>query len=416
VKLLAIARKDLLHELRSFFALFMMVGAPLLIAGLLYLAFGGLSRGGAASLSQTRLAVVNRDLGNPRTGENLGADLLSHFSEGDVGELLAVSLPADETAARAAVTERRADVALIIPPGFSRALFSGEAGPAGDVILYHDPALTVGPGIVRSVTAGFLDGAVGARIAVEVAAAQSVGAGAGISSGTAGRVVSAYFARAGSPRGAVAVKRLAQEKRSANEFAAMMKAIMVSMMVFFVFYTGANTAQSLVREKEEGTFARLVSTPTSMATVLAGKTLAIALTILVQVVVLLAVSAVLFGIQWGEPARLLAAFAGTLVAATGFGIMLVSFCSSSRQVGPVLGAGLTVTGMIGGLFSNFVPGVPEGMKTAALAMPQGWAARLWALALSGADPQQMAGPLVVLAAAGTVFFLVGVALNRRRRA
>jgi ABC-2 type transport system permease protein len=415
VKLLAIARKDLLHEMRSFFALFMMIGAPLLIAGLLYFAFGGLSRGGAASLSQTRLAVVNRDAGNPRTGENIGADLLSHFSEGDVRDLLAVSLMTDETAARTAVTERRADVALLIPPGFSRALFAGEAGPAGDVVLFHDPALTVGPGIVRSVTAGFLDSAVGARIAVEVAAAQSAGMEGTLPGAAAGRVVSTYFARAGNSRAAVEVRRVAKEKRSVNEFAAMMKAIMVSMMVFFVFYTGANTAQSLVREKEEGTFARLVSTPTPMATVLAGKTLAIALTILVQVAVLLAVSAILFGITWGAPARMLVAFGGTLLGATGFGIMLVSFCSSGRQVGPVLGAGLTITGMMGGLFSNFVPGVPESMKTAALAVPQGWAARLWALALAGAGPEQLAVPFVVLAASGAVFFFVGVALNRRRR-
>jgi len=79
----------------------------------------------------------------------------------------------------------------------------------------------------------------------------------------------------------------------------------------------------------------------------------------------------------------------------------------------VLGAGLTMTGMVGGLFTNFVPGIPSSLQAASLAMPQGWAAHLWSLALAGASTAEMVLPLVVLAAMGTVFFLVGVAINRR---
>ena len=409
MKVLAIAGKDLLHELRSLFALFMMIGAPLLIAGLLYFAFDGLSRGTSPSLSPTRVAAVNLDAGMTVAGQNLGADLVSHLQAGELKDLLAVTVFPDEAAARSAVGGRAAEVALIIPAGFSRALYSGESGTAGDVVLYHDPALTVGPGIVRAVTADFIDSAAGARIAVQVALTQAISPRV-----DARRVVEEFLAQTGGARDTVEVRQLSREMQSANEFAAMMKTIMVSLMVFFVFYTGANTAQSLVREKEDGTFSRLVSTPTSMTAVFAGKTLAVAFTILVQVAVLLAVSAVLFGIRWGDPTRMLVAFSGTLLCAVGFGIMLVSFCSSSRQVGPVLGVGVTITGMMGGLFSNFVPGVPAGMQMAALAMPQGWASRIWALALADAAPGQLAVPFLVLAASGIVFFLIGVAVNRRR--
>jgi ABC-2 type transport system permease protein len=266
------------------------------------------------------------------------------------------------------------------------------------------------------VTEGFLDSADGARIAVEVAGAQAAEEGRSLDGASAQRIAQGYLAAAGDTRGTVDIRQPASGQRSGNEFAAMMKAIMVSMMVFFVFYTGANAAQSLVREREDGTLARLSTTPASPTTVLAGKTLAIGLTILVQVVVLLAVSAALFGIRWGDPLRMLVAFAGMLLAATGFGIMLVSFCRTSQQVGPVLGAGLTITGMLGGLFSNFVPGMPASLQTASLAMPQGWAARLWSLALAGAGAADLALPALVLAAMGVVFFLIGAAVHRRRLA
>jgi ABC-2 type transport system permease protein len=416
MKSLAIMRKDLLHELRSYFALFMMVGAPLLIAGLLYFAFGGLSREGAPSLTVTRVAVANLDRGDAGSGVNLGADLLRHLGDAEMSRILAVSSAADVSAARAAVDSREADVAVMIPEDFSRAFFGSEAGPAGEVVVYHDPTLTLGPGLLRSVIQGFLDSAAGARISVQVAAWQASEAGRSFDAASARRIAERYLGEAGDPRGAVEIRQPSTGQKTSNEFAAMMKAIMVSMMVFFVFYTGANAAQSLVREREDGTLARLSSTPTSLATVLIGKTFAIGLTILVQVAVLLAVSAALFGIQWGDPLRMLVAFAGMLLAATGFGIMLVSFCTSSQQVGPVLGAGLTITGMLGGLFSNFVPGMPASLQAASLAMPQGWAARLWSLALAGASAGDMAFPALVLASMGVAFFYVGVAVQRRRLA
>jgi hypothetical protein len=64
---------------------------------------------------------------------------------------------------------------------------------------------------------------------------------------------------------------------------------------------------------------------------------------------------------------------GLIVAATGFGVMLMSFIKNTRQTGPVLGGVLTITGMIGGLFSNGMPNIPAAMDKVALSMPQGWA-------------------------------------------
>ena len=67
MKLLTIVLKDALSELRSAFTLFMALVAPLLVSGLMYLAFGGLGK--APQLTAVRLAVV--DLDQPAGGLRL---------------------------------------------------------------------------------------------------------------------------------------------------------------------------------------------------------------------------------------------------------------------------------------------------------------------------------------------------------
>jgi ABC-2 type transport system permease protein len=362
------------------------------------------------------VTVANLDRGDAASGANLGAELFRHLGGAGMAGILAVTAAPDALAARAAVDGRKSDVAVIVPEDFSQAFFGAGDGPAREVVLYHDPTLTLGPSLVRSLSDGFIDSAAGARISVLVSAAQAAETGRWLDGASARVVAESYIQGAGDTRAAVEVRPPSADEKHADEFAGMMKAVMASMMVFFVFYTAANTAQSLVREREDGTLARLGTTPTSPATILIGKTFAICLTILVQVVVLLAAGGALFGIRWGDPLRMLVAFAGMLLAATGFGIMLVSFCRSSKQVGPVLGAGLTITGMLGGLFSNFVPGMPASLQAASLAMPQGWAARLWSLALAGGSAGELVLPALVLAAMGAVFFCVGVIMHSRRLA
>ena len=70
--------------------------------------------------------------------------------------------------------------------------------------------------------------------------------------------------------------------------------IMAGMLVFFVFFMGANGAESIIREHEDGTLARLFTTPVSALQILSGKFIGVFVTLAIQTVVLLAVSALLF--------------------------------------------------------------------------------------------------------------------------
>jgi ABC-2 type transport system permease protein len=190
--------------------------------------------------------------------------------------------------------------------------------------------------------------------------------------------------------------------------------IMSGMLVFYAFFTGAATAESIIREDEEKTLPRLFTTPTSRTVILSGKFVAVFVTIIVQVIVTMVAGRVIFGVRWGEPWPVLLAALGLVVVAAGGGVLLMSFIKSTRQTGPVMGGVLTMTSMAGGLFTTGFPSLPPAFETAALFVPQGWAMRGWKLALAGGGVSDVLLPVAVTLGMGVVFFAVGAFIFRKR--
>ncbi len=350
MNIIDVALKDLKRVFRSIFALVMMFGAPLLISGLLYFAFGGLANNdGSFSLPQTRLVIANQDTVSSNSEFKAGEMLVNFLQNEELTDVLEISIAPTESNARSAVDTQKADVALIIPANFTQAALSPEQN--AEIVLYQDPTLTIGPGIVKDLINHFMDGFSGAKIAVKVANAAVTANGDQPEPGLSEQASKQYASYLQSSDHAAALRFIAPSGNPVPETSrlAMMGPIMASMMIFFVFFMGANGAESIIREHEEGTLARLFTTPTSSSVILAGKFLGVFVTLIVQTIVLLVVSSLLFHISWGKPLAVGMAALGLVVAATGFGVMLMSFLKSTRQTGPVLGGVLTLTGMIGGL-------------------------------------------------------------------
>jgi ABC-type multidrug transport system permease subunit len=102
------------------------------------------------------------------------------------------------------------------------------------------------------------------------------------------------------------------------------------------------------------------------------------------------------------------------VAASGFGILIMSFIRSTRQAGPVIGVVITLTGMLAGLMPTGDPSQPPPWEKFTLALPQGWAQHGWRLVLAGGGPGEVLVPFLVLVAVGGVCFAAGAQLFRRR--
>jgi ABC-2 type transport system permease protein len=408
---LDVAFKDLKRAFRSPFALVMMFGAPLLIAALLYFAFGGLATGdGSFTLPRTRLVVANLDAANALGSQFKAGQMLVDFLQNEeLSDVLEIRLVADEESARSAVETRQVDTALIIPANFTQAAMTPDQDAA--VTLYQDPTLTIGPGIVKDLVNHYMDGFSGAKIAARVSVS-----GADAPRDAAQRAAQQYAAYLNSSSHDAALRAIspAGENEQAAAGATLIGPIMAGMLVMFVFFMGGNQAQSIIEEHEGGTLARLFTTPASQLKILGGKFLGVFVALGIQTVVLLAVSGLLFRISWGGPLAVALTTLGLIVAATGFGVMLMSLIKNSRQTGPVLGGVITLTGMIGGLFSTAMPNLPKAMETISLSMPQGWALRGLELCLAGATTGEVLLPTLVLAALGTIFFLIGFSLFRKR--
>ncbi|HSJ54333.1 MAG TPA: ABC transporter permease [Anaerolineae bacterium] len=421
MKVWDIARKDLLRSFRSAFLLVMMFVVPLLVTGLIYFAFGR-AGGGDFQMPLTRVQVANLDRGGSHSGLAAGAMLTEHLQGEDLAGLLQVTLAPDEAGARAAVENQEADVAILIPADFTQAAV--EPGAGATVTLYHDPTLSVQPAIVRLVVGEYLDAFSGLKIALQVTAHGLQERGLAPDAAAMEEVQEAYIAWVqAAPReadGARAVTPILETRTPAGEAlpsdlrTLMLGPVLAGMTIFFAFFTGAAGASSLLREDEDGTLARLFTTPTARAAVLSGKCLAILLTLAVQVVVLLLAGRLFFDIRWGEPAATALLTLGLVVAASGFGLCLISFVKTPRQTGPVIGLVVTLTGLLGGLMPMGDPSQPSVFDKVGLVLPQGWAMRGWKLALGGASPAEVLLPVAVLLAAGVALFAIGVLVFRRR--
>jgi ABC-2 type transport system permease protein len=183
--------------------------------------------------------------------------------------------------------------------------------------------------------------------------------------------------------------------------------IMGGMMIFYAFYTGTSTAQSILREEEERTMPRLFTTPTPQATILTGKFLSVFMTVSVQVIVLLIVARVLFGINWGDVLPVTISAVGIIFCASSFGIFVNSLLKDTKQGGVIFGGVLTVTGMVG-MINTFSGNYDTTKLNVSLLVPQGWAVRGLIQAMSGQPITSMLITMSVLLVWSAVFFVVGV--------
>lgn len=426
MKILDIALNDLTRSVRSAFAIGMMVIAPLLLTGLIYFAFGGMS-GGDVSLTAIQVGVVNADSlpADALLDTPIGANIRSMFFDESVQSWIHARDFPNEAAARLALDNQEIGVAVIIPADFSTRYLSGAQDRS--VLVISDPTLAVGPAVVEDMVNMLVDGVAGGGIAIQVLQERYSPAGEQVDPTQIPVWIERYtswyqqFQRDlfHNPQQAALILEApsASETQTADPIQQMMGLVMTGQMIFFAFFTAAYSMMSILRESEEGTLARLFTTPTDRTNILLGKFVAVVITVSLQGIVLLTAGRLAFGINWGAPFSVALALIGQVVAATGLGVLLISFVKTTKQGGPVLGGGLTALGMLGGLFTANLPGgMPGAFNLLANFTPQGWVLKAWRIVLAGQPVGDVLMPFAVMLAIGLVMFAAGALMFRRRYA
>ena len=426
MKAIDIALKDMLRSFRSFFAIVFMFVVPLLVTGMFYFMFGNIAESDGFNMPRTKVIIANMDEGGPKfqvnpknipggkKADSMGELVVSILESDEMAELIEVSFAPDPDAARAAVDSQDAQVAIVIPENFSKEF----ADIYGDSVIefYQDPTLTIGPEIIRAIMNRFMDGMSGVKIAVRIFMEDAEPEELMLT----GQVVQGYLevslAEEDDVEDALLDVRApssvqeSDAEQSENILLSIISPIMGGMMIFYAFFTGASTAQSILKEDEERTLPRLFTTPTSQATILGGKLLSVFLTTSVQVIVLLLAAGLIFKIHWGEPASVFLMATGIIFSASTFGVFLNSFLKDTKQGGVLFGGVLTVTGMLGmiSIFAMNSPAAAQLGNSVSLLVPQGWAVRGLMQSMNGDPITGLVVNTLILLGWSVAFFIIGV--------
>lgn len=179
--------------------------------------------------------------------------------------------------------------------------------------------------------------------------------------------------------------------------------------IYGIFWIVSLLAGSVLQEKREGTFRRLLVAPMSRTVMLAGKLLPYYLINLLQLAIMLGASSLLFGMSLGHsPAGLVAVSLAAAATATGLGVLVAGLARTEAQVGGLTVLLLLTFSALGGCFvPRFI--MPAWLRTAGLVTPHAWALDAYQdLLVRGYGLLDVLPKVGVLAAFAGLFFGIGV--------
>jgi ABC-2 type transport system permease protein len=179
--------------------------------------------------------------------------------------------------------------------------------------------------------------------------------------------------------------------------------------IYGIFWIVSLLGLSVLREKREGTFRRLLVAPMGRMVMLAGKLMPYYLINIVQIAIMLGVSSVLFKMSLGDsPAGLLVVSLAAAVTATGLGVLVAALARTEAQISGLTILLLLTLSALGGCFvPRFV--MPEWLRTVGLVTPHAWALDAYLdLLVRGYGLLEVLPKVGALAAFAVAFFVIGV--------
>lgn len=400
------ARKDLARRRRDPWSLAFSVGMPLLIAGLIVLAFGG---GGGSTTPKATVLIVDQD------GSIVSELLVNALGQSPTIETEAMN---DTAAARARLEDGGATALVVIPGGFSERVLNDAPVTLG---VLTNPGQRILPGIVTETLAilaeaGFyLQRGFGEELRL-VAQGPPQGAGA-FSDAQVTAVSGAINRKIGRVSGTLFPPQIAIEaiadttggRRQVGLGAMFFPGILFMALLFMA----GGLASDVWVEKEAGTLRRALAAPRHARDFLAGKMLAGAAQMAAVSLLAMLFGVFAFRVPWTAvlPAVLWSAFAGT--AFLGLLTLAHLYASSARTAGVFSSMLLFPLLMVGGSFFPF-EAMPAWLARIGRLTPNGWAvAQLESILAGGVEPGPLLAAFAALLAVGALAFLAGAARMAR---
>lgn len=410
MKILAIAWKDLSITFRDRNALLLMILAPLVLSFIIGASFGNFLLGGSSvPFDQIPVLVVNEDDGE------MGEQFVAIMQAGELAELLLVTEMTDLDEARAIVQRGEARAAVHIPAEFSTAVRgSTDSSSPAIIAFYADPTATVTPNIVRGIVMqiahSFNTGAIGAQVTVEQLMGQT--AVLGLALARLGTVLEEQIGTQSGQANSGATINLRQisvgeieEPVEISPFAFFAP----SMGILFLMFAMMDSTRSILEEERAGTLPRLLTTPIAHSELLLGKVGGVFLAGIIQFVVFVVASRLLFQLNWGQSVSGLALMVLAIVLAyTGLGLLIAAFARDVNQAA-IFGSVISlVFAALGGNFvnaQNFPPWLDQLSK---ITINRWGIDGLTALTIYNGGLADVLIPAAILLGIGGLFFLLAL--------
>jgi ABC-2 type transport system permease protein len=179
--------------------------------------------------------------------------------------------------------------------------------------------------------------------------------------------------------------------------------------IYGIFWIVSLLASSVLQEKREGTFRRLLTAPLDRTVMFIGKLVPYYIVNLIQLLLMIGVSSLLFGMNLGySPSGLVAVSLAAAATSTGLGVMVAALARTEAQVGGLTVLLLLTLSALGGCFiPRFV--MPQWLRIVGLITPHAWALDAYQdLLVRGYNFFEVLPKVCVLIAFAVIFFGIGV--------
>lgn len=143
------------------------------------------------------------------------------------------------------------------------------------------------------------------------------------------------------------------------------------LLLLFVFFTSLTAAVGMVHTRRIGVGRRMVATPTRLGTVVLGEAAARFAIAVLQALIIILGSAVLFDVRWGDPLAATALVVAFTLVSSGAAVLLGAFARTEGSAGslaPLIGLGAAGVGGAMVPLETFGP----TMRTVAHITPHAW--------------------------------------------
>ncbi len=184
-------------------------------------------------------------------------------------------------------------------------------------------------------------------------------------------------------------------------------------VVLFTFITALTSAVLLARARATGVLRRALTAPISATAIVVGLGLGWLVLALAQTAIIIALGALAFGVDWGDPVGAMALVLIFALVGAGAGLLLGSAVDSENTVGAASAPLALVLAALGGCMVP-IEVFPEGLLMVSKATPHYWALEGWKkLMFDGAGIAEIGRQIGVLAGFAFVMLVAASFLLRR---